>query len=254
VSKIAILAKNLGGVLAKNSTVILTATACAGVLTTAILAVKATPRALKLYDNLMNDKTVDGRITKWTIVKACYKPYLPAVATGAATIACIVGSNHISTRRNAALAGVYSLTETAFKEYKEKVVETIGKNKELKVRDDISADAIKNNPVGQNEVIITGKGQVLCYDKLSGRYFKSDIEAIRKAVNVMNRELTQDLFVSVNELYYELGLADVEFGRMMGWDVDNGLIEITFSSQLTEDGEPCVVLNYTPQPRYVQHS
>jgi hypothetical protein len=129
-------------------------------------------------------------------------------------------------------------------------VETIGKSKELKMRDEISGDQIKRNPPGTNEVIFTGKGEVMCFDTISGRYFKSDIEQIRKAINELNRGLLSDMFVTLNEFYDAIGLANTKLGDDMGWDIDKGMIDVSFSAQLTEDGEPCLVLNYDVEPKY----
>ena len=250
--------KNLGVIISKNSPTILTGMAVGGLITTVILAVKATPKALELIEKEMRrEYEISGtndiiyNISNKDIAKITWKCYIPACAVGAATIACIIGANHISLRRNAALASLYSITEAAFREYQAKVTETIGRNKELKVRDDISADRVKANPPGTNEIIFTGKGNVLCYDSLSGRYFKSNIEKIRQAVNDLNHSLLSEMFMSVNDLYYVIGLAGTKLGDQMGWDIDKGLVEISFSSQLTEDGEPCLVLNYDITPRFI---
>lgn len=257
-------AKNLGGIISKNSPTILTGLAVCGLVTTVIFAVRATPRAMQIlecerqerWDGDENDPRDfdDYTLPKWDIIKIAWKPYIPAVAMGTVTIACIISSNSINQRRNAALATVYGLTETAFREYKEKVVETIGKNKELKVRDDICADHVAQNPVGRNEVIITGKGNVLCMDSLSGRYFRSDIDKVRKSINSLNEEMLGNIgmWISVNELYDEIGLAHTSQGDMMGWDLDQGTIRISYSSQLTENEEPCLVLNYDIQPKYLR--
>ena len=243
--------KNLGGVISKNSPSILTGLAVGGLFTTVAFAVKATPKALDLIDTLYRDSDKEEYPTKLDMIKISWKVYIPAACMGAATIACIIGSNSINQRRNAALATVYDLTEAAFKEYKKKVVETIGKNKELKLRDDISGDHIKQNPPGNNEIIITGKGEVLCYDSLSGRYFDSDIEQVRKAINELNKEFLSDMWVSLNDLYYALGLSGIALGDKMGWDLDQGLVDVTFSSQVSEDDRPCLVLNYTVTPKFL---
>jgi len=242
------IARNLGDVISQNSPTILTGLSVGGLLTTTILAVRATPKAMTILDN--HDLLIED-MTKRTIVGLTWKCYIPAMATGLATIACIIGANHISLRRNAALASLYGLTEAAFKEYQAKVVETIGRSKELKVRDDIAEDQVKRNPVGTNEVIFTGKGDVLCYDSLSGRYFKSDIEQIRRSVNTLNRELLTDMFLTLNDLYYALGLSGTKLGDEMGWDIDKGLLEINFSAQVTENFDPCLVLNYDLTPRFI---
>lgn len=256
-------AKNLGGLISKNSPTILTALAVGGLFTTVIFAVRATPKAQDLLNeelenhglstvDMHGDKKFSDDFKPWDMVKITWKVYIPAACMGAATVACIIGSNSINQRRNAALATVYGLTEAAFREYKEKVVETIGKSKELKVRDDISADHIKANPPGDAEVIFTGKGEVLCYDTLSGRYFNSDIEKIRRSINDINKNFLSDMWVSLNDLYYELGLSGTKLGDQMGWDLDQGLVEVTFSSQLSDDNKPCLVLNYEVAPRFMR--
>ena len=87
-----------------------------------------------------SDRT--NMLKKKEIVKLTWECYIPTAAVGLSTIACIIGAHNIHLRRNAALASLYSLTESAFKEYQSKVVETIGKNKELKVRDDVVSDTM----------------------------------------------------------------------------------------------------------------
>ncbi len=257
--------KNLGRTISKNGPSLLTGMAVAGLITTTALAVKATPKALVIIDdelyNYMGEdmygehgNTIAERVrilsAKKTI-KLVWKCYIPAGAVGLATIGCIIGANSINLRRNAALASIYTITETAFKEYQSKVVETVGKNKELKLRDEISSDRIKENPPCSREIILTGKGEVLCFDSLSGRYFKSDIEKIRRVINELNRDLMSEMFITLNELYSELGLARIKLGDEMGWDVEKGLIDISFSTQLTENEEPCLVLNYDVYPRFM---
>lgn len=250
--------KNLGGVISKNSPVILTGLSVGGFITTVIFASRASVKASRILDEEMeyrmdsavyNTSEVPPLSVKETVILT-WKCYIPTACMGLVTIACMIGSVSISQRRNAALATVYGLTETAFREYKDKVVETIGKNKELKVRDDISGDHVKANPASSAEVIITGKGEVLCLDSLSGRYFKSDIEAIRRVVNQVNKELMTNMWMSLNELYFYLGLQSIKVGDQLGWDVDKGLLEVSFSTQLADEGQPCLVINYDVEPRH----
>ena len=79
------------------------------------------------------------------------------------------------------------------------MVETIGKKKEQAIRDDIAKDRVTANPV--REVVVTDRGSTLCYDSLSGRYFKSDIETLRKTVNDLNRRMRDEMFISLNDFY-----------------------------------------------------
>lgn len=245
--------KNLGGTISKNSPVIFTGLSVGGLITTVIFAVRATPKAIAILEE-HTEYDRNGEITPPTTgeaIKLTWKCYIPTACMGVATIACMIGSVSISQRRNAALESVYGLTKAALREYQEKVVETIGKNKELKLRDSISEDRVKDNPVSSSEVIITGKGEVLCLDSLSGRYFKSDIEDIRRVINQANKELMNDMWISVNELYYYLCLPPLKpLGDQLGWDIGNGLIEVTFSTQLADNGQPCLVLNYEVIPKH----
>lgn len=234
--------------LKKHSPEILTGLGIAGMITTTVLAVKATPKALRLMEDAEYDK--GEPLTVGEKVKTTWKCYIPAVATGAVSTACLIGASSVNLKRNAALATAYKLSETAFSEYREKVVETIGEKKEQVVKEKVAKAKVENNPVSKSEVIITEKGNTLCYDAAIGRYFKSDIEKIKQAVNVVNREMTYNMYVSLNEFYSELGLPHVELGDELGWNMDEGLIDISFTSQIADDGTPCIVLNYAIAPRY----
>lgn len=217
-------------------------------LSSVVLAVTATPKALESIDIAESEK--GEKLTPVEKVKVAWKPYVPTAATFTFGTFCLVSANSTHNRRHAALAAAYKLSETAYSDYKEKVIETIGEKKEQTVREKVAKEKIEKDPVSAKEIIITGTGKTLCYDANSGRYFESDIERIRKAVNVINRTMTYDMYVSLNDFYDELDLPRTKLGDDLGWNLDNGLVEIDFSSQLSEDGRPCLVLDYNVAPRY----
>jgi len=227
--------------LEKNNTTILTGIGIAGVITTAIMTGKAT---IKANDILKDEDALNDTVLEK--IKIVWKCYIPPVMVGGATIGCIIGVNTINERRNAALAGLYSIAQTTFKEYQEQVVKQLGENKERKIRDEVDHEKVLKNP--PDTVIFTG-GNVLCYDSISGRYFQSDIEKIKKTVNEVNRRLMTEMFISLNDLYFELGLSGIKLGDDMGFNLDYSLLDMNFSSQLTEEGKPCLVLNYNVNPR-----
>ena len=243
------LIKTIRSGLAKHSPAILTALGITGMIGTTVLAVKATPKALDLIENKKEELDKD-KLTVVETVKVTWKCYVPAAITCATSAACLIGASSVHTKRNAALATAYKLSESALIEYRDKVVETIGEKKEQSVRDAIAKDHVEKNPVTNNEVIITDKGYTLCYDELSGRYFYSDIEKIKKAANELNRQMLNDMYVSLNELYYELGLEGTKLGEQMGWNVDRGLIDLKFSATVSADDRPCIVLDYRVPPMY----
>ena len=235
----------------KHSPELLTGIGIAGMVTTVVLAVRATPKALRLIDEKKADIPEEENIPRIEAVKAAWKVYVPAVLTGILSTICLIGANSVNQRRNAAIAAAYSLSESALKEYREKVVETIGERKEQAIRDDIAKDRITGNPV--REVIVSDRGSTLCYDSLSGRYFKSDIEKLRRIANDLNRRMRDEMFISLNDFYCAVDNPDLgptKLGDMLGWNIDKGYIDLNFSSQLTTDGTPCLVLDYTVVPEY----
>lgn len=235
----------------KHSPELLTGIGIAGMVTTVVLAVRATPKALRLIDEKKADIPEEETIPRIEAVKAAWKVYVPAVLTGILSTICLIGANSVNQRRNAAIAAAYSLSESALKEYREKVVETIGERKEQAIRDDISKDRITENPV--REVIVSDRGSTLCYDSLSGRYFKSDIEKLRRIINDLNRRMRDEMFISLNDFYCAVDNPDLgptKLGDRLGWNIDKGYIDLNFSSQLTTDGTPCLVLDYTVVPEY----
>lgn len=234
----------------KNSPTILTGFAVAGLISTVVMAVKATPKALEIlhYEDLrrhQNDEDTDISIKD--TVKLTWRCYIPPAIMGSLTIVCIVSANQINLRRSAALASIYSITESTLKEYQAKVVETIGEKKEKEIKSKIAQDKLDANPTSKNPVYMVGKGDVLFYDELSGRYFKSDMETLRRIQNDINRDLISDMWVTLNEVYSKIGLDSIKIGDDTGWNVDK-MLEFEFHTMLAENGVPCVVLGHTNPP------
>ena len=251
--------KDLQKTVVKHGPEILTGIGIAGMITTTVLAVKATPKAMELIEEekerLKEHEDDVVQLTVGETVKAAWKPYIPAMVTGVVSTGCLIGAQSINSRRNAALATAYQVSTAAlneYKEYKEKVVETIGEKKEQAIRDEIAKDRIEKNPPSEAPILITGKGNTLCYDLYSDRYFKSDIDRIKRAMNNLNYRMNcgMEMYISLNEFYDEIGLAHVKVGDDVGWRIDHGLIDIHFGSQLTEDDEPCVVIEHLVPPEY----
>lgn len=233
----------------KHSPEILTGIGIAGMITTTVLAVKATPKALILINEEKELNEVD-KLSPIETVKTTWKCYIPAAVTGSLSVASLICASSTNARRNAALATAYSLSETALKEYREKVVETIGEKKEQVVLDKIAKDKIDRHPVVNNEVIITERGNTLCYDCISGRYFKSDPDMLKRVENELNRRMRDEMYISLNEFYYEVGLNGTTSGNDLGWNMDRGYIKLRFSSQLASDEQPCLVVNFDTAPQY----
>lgn len=259
-------------VIGKHSPEILTGIGIAGMITTTVLAVRATPKALELIEDekrrqnreIAKEAARDGQdccpqITKLKpveVIKVAWKPYIPAAVTGVVSTGCLIGASSVNARRNAALAAAYNLSQTALTEYKDKVVEVIGEKKERTIRDKIAQEKVEKNPVSKSEVIITGRGDVLFLEPVSMRYFTSDLENIRRIVNDINERLTTGMeeYISLSDFYDEIGLSHTITSDDMGWNLGkDGLLKIDYPATKTDDGKPCLMLDYHVMPRYDYH-
>lgn len=228
----------------KHAPAILTGIGIAGMVSAAVLTGTATIKAVKIVEKKnLADKG------KKEVVKAVWKNYIPALITAGLSIGCLIGASSLSARRAAALSAVYHISETALTDYKEAAKEIVGVEKEKEIQTKASEKAVERNPVSR-EVVIAGTGNYLCFDPAFGKYFYSDRETIRKVINDMNEKLIREMFVSLNEFYYELGIRPILRGDDLGWNMDDGSIKVQFTSTLAEDGRPCLVMDYVVGPKY----
>ena len=192
----------------KNAPTILTCIGAAGVLVTTVMAVKETPKALSLLEDAEEEKGEE--LTKLEKVKIAGPVYISSIITGAATIACIFGSNIISKHQQAALISAYALLDNSYKEYKKKTDELYGEEAGKRVREEIAKDKYTND-------IISLDNKELFYDFYSGRYFESTKETVIQAQYETNRALIVNNAVSLNEYYEILGLERKVEYELVGW-------------------------------------
>lgn len=248
------LVKTIQTAVTKHSPEILTGIGIAGMVTTAILAVKATPTALKLIAEAEDENAnyCDREpLTKIEIVKVAWKPYIPSIVTCIVSISCLIGASSVNFRRNAALATAYKLSEAALTEYKDAVIETIGEKKEQSVKEKISKNRIEKNPVSNNTIYVTGNGDTLFLEPISGRYFYSDIEQVRSVINTLNEIMYSDPFgrILLSDFYDAIGLKQTSISDDIGWDIENGSIKVEFHPAMSDKGKPCLALYYETAPK-----
>lgn len=243
--------------LRRNSSTILTCVGAVGVVATSVMAVKATPKALSLIEKAEEAK--GEKLTKMEAIKVAGTTYIPTIITGAATIACIFGSNVISKHQQASLMSAYALLDSAYKDYQKKVDELYGEDAGKQVRAEIAKDKYTGDGV------LVDDNTKLFYDFFSGRYFESTMERVLKAEYEVNRALYVNYSVSVNEFYDALGIAPMPEFEDMGWSC--GQIEemywhnwIEFDHEETildedadgNEGLECTII-YMPLPPYIDY-
>jgi hypothetical protein len=240
---------NIIGIVTKqvkaNSPEILAALGLVGAASTAYFSGRASYAAAKIIEEHEAKKGVgENRKERFKErTKLVWKLYIPAAISGALTVGCSIGSLKASGRRTTAAIAVYSLTEKAFAEYREKVMEEIGKGKEQKITDQLVQDRVTENPAGSREVVILGNGHVLCCELFTGRYFRSDMESMRRAQNDINAKIVNNIYTTLDEFYELLGLSSTSVSGNVGWDSDK-LMELKFSTVISDGGEPCLAFDY----------
>lgn len=164
----------------------------------------------------------------------------------------IFWGHHVTLGQTATAIAAYNMKADELEKLKNKIVDTDGEKHLEKMETEVLKDKVGNGPKNESDICPTGKGSTLCYEAVSGRYFYSDIEKIRKAANDMNdwindsKQYGEEIDVSLNEWFDYLGLERTTVGNKLGWH--NQIVNLKFTSVLTANNEPCLVVGYKDAP------
>ena len=243
------------GLAVKKSPEILTGIGICGFVTTVAMTAKMAPkidaRHYK-YDLLRENAARNGDVEavkelKIEEAKELAGPCLAIAASGGLSIGCIIGAQHIQSKRLATVVTAYSLAEKTLDTYQKKLEERFGEEAReglmQAVSDKLAEDEL---PFDESYSYLPGEdGKSLCYDRVTGRYFRADVSDIRNAESEVNKRLIDETIVRLGEFYYALGLDDSGFiCDGLGWDISKGSMSVYFTSMLDKDDNPCLVLNY----------
>lgn len=231
----------------RNASTILTCVGGVGVVTTAVMAVKATPKALSLLEAAKKEKGED--LTTLETFKIAGPAYIPSVITGVATLACIFGANSLNKRQQAALMSAYALLDNSYKEYKKKTIELHGEEADARVREEIAKDAYAKTDISRTI------GKKLFYDEFSGRYFESTMENVINAQYAINRKIALQSGAYLNEWYEALDIPPTEYGSGLGWSSGmlmdyqwSGWLEFIHNKVLIDDDLECIIIAMSVEP------
>jgi hypothetical protein len=234
--------------LKRNSSTILTCIGGVGVVATAVMVAKETPKALALLEKAKEEKGEE--LTKLETVKVAAPAYIPAAVTGAATIACIFGANVLSKRQQASLVSAYALLDSSYKDYRGKVIELYGEDAHDAVKEEIAKDKYE-----ESEVSLEDENKQLFYDDFSRRYFEATMEKVVHAEYSLNRRLALSNFCCLNEFYDLLEIEAVAGGDDLGWYGDDltehysyQWIEFEHKKVVMDDGLECYIVTMITEP------
>lgn len=234
--------------LKRNSATILTCVGAAGVVVTAVLTAKATPKALARVEEAKEDKGDD--LTKLEIVKAAAPAYIRPAIIGAATITCVFGANVLNKRQQAAIMSAYALLDRSYKDYREKVEELYGETANERVREELAKDKYE-----EDKPSAPSNDTILFYDTFGDRYFESTVEAMQRAEYRVNRDIHMRGYATLDEFYEYLGIDSVDGNEVLGWSEGGnmarywqGWIDFNHHKVVHDDGLECTILTFFQDP------
>jgi len=232
--------------LKNNSTTILSALSVSGVVGTVYLTRRATLAEVAIVERdqeLRRDEDGDvPYLGRMHYPKLVWKSYIPVALTATTTVVCIVAAQKSGNRRTAAAQAAFAVTERAFSEYRDKVVEEIGEHKERTLRDKLAQDRVDKKPPSESMLVMSDAGKVIFRENYSGRDFMCDMETVRKAVNELNARLLREDYATLDDFYHILGLPQTAQSPYFGWKTPR-LMEVSFSTTISM-GKPVIVFDY----------
>lgn len=219
-----------------------------------IQAVKKTPEAVKRIEEKKKELKKD-ELTVVETVQATWKCYLPAIIIFLIACALIIGGQRVSTRRAVAAATACSLYENQIQQYENAAREVVGEKKAEEIRTQMARNDVNSRPpLNEDDIVRTGYGNALFYDKLSMRYFWSDPMYVDKVIQDLNFRLLDEMYISLYEYQQAMGLPAPDPGKLICWKVDDGKIDPAYSViEVTSGpytGYPCKVIDFYVEPEY----
>lgn len=239
----------------KHSPEILVVAGVAGIVASTIMACKATTKLSAVMEQSKKDiamikdvmenpeKVPAGQYSKedgkkdLAIVYArtgltLAKLYAPSVILGALSITCVVSSNNILRKRNAALAAAYATVDNSFKNYRKNVVERFGEELDKELKYNIKAKEVEETTTDEKgkEKKVKKTVNVVNPDGYSdyARFFddgcsnwQKDAEHnlwyLKQQQNYANEKLRANGYLFLNEVYDMLGIPRTKAGQIVGW-------------------------------------
>jgi len=231
-------AKNL---MFKNSSDILLVGGVVSLVSGGLLAVKQTPKAIKILEENEETNNIDK-------IKTVAPLYIPSIILTGLGITQIICSRNITNNKIAAVATAYTVSDTAFKTYRDKVKKLVKPEKYEEIKNEVASDKLKQDPINNKEVIIQTSGNTLIYDNMSGRYFRGNMDNINRSINLLNKRMMSEMIIELNQFYSEIDIPPIKMGQNVGWNIDRDVIDIDVSSAIANNGEPCLVIDYDVIP------
>lgn len=243
------LVKTLAGAAKKRSPELLIGIGIGGMFTAMIMVAKKSPKMHEDLEEIKNDKEMPKKEKQKEQVKTVAKHQWPAAVIFLLSVAAIASADRIHCKRNAAMAIVVEASEAAVHEYNNIMREVAGEEKAKEVQR-IYEERTREEPHHEaptNVHIITGD-EYWIYDEFTNTMFKGNTIMVESAVNECNRRIFEEMYISLNDFYEEMGVKEAKINSAVGWNNNTDLIRIAWSAKMI-NGKPVAVLTYTNPPQ-----
>lgn len=227
-----------------------------------VLACRATLRVEEIFDthnetlekiNTLKTKAEEGNSVKGYSVEEAQKEkfilfvqtaakigklYAPAIITGMAAIGFVLGGHHILMKRNAALTVAYAAVQKAYDEYRARVREVVGEDKENDIYNGIREVVTEEvNEKGKtvkkkaHEQIGPASPYTRIFDE-SSTWWRKDAEMNKFFLATQQRHANDLLrlngYLFLNDVLKMLDLTPSDAGQQVGWVYGEGDSFVSF--------------------------
>lgn len=191
-----------------------------------------------------------GPDAKWyEKIKVAGPVYLPAIGMLALSTGCIVGGCAVGERKAAIMASLYSASEASLRRLEKKVVEELGPEKAQELHTQAVEEVAQMNPPKPEDIVCTGKGTQLCYEAMTGQWFRSSLPAIENDSAVFNKYIIGKCWADFNDWLTDgLGINRAKLADYVGFNLDHLVLLNVSDSHRTIDGEPYHIIDYIDGP------
>ena len=188
--------------------------------------------------------------TKWyEKIKVAGPVYLPAIGMLLLSTGCIVGGCAVGERKAAIMASLYSASEASLRRLEQKVVDEIGPEKAQELHTKAIEDVAQMNPPKPEDIVCTGKGNQLCYETMTGQWFRSSLPAIDNDCAQFNKYIIRKCWADFNEWLTDgLGINRAKLADYHGFNLDHLVVLNVSDSHRTIDGESYHIIDYIDGP------
>ena len=240
------LMSSVSSTLRKEAPLIATGVAVISTVAAVALGVKAGMEARSELDRAEELREGRGQepMTRTQQAQFTWKIYIPPAAATLVAIGATITLHKVGMNRTASAMALYSLSESAFGDYRRKVIEHMGEDKHKEVRKAVAQEKI--DKTAPSNLIISGN-EVMCYDTYSGHYFVSNMQDIKECVNDFNVKVINEMYASLTDLYELMGITVSTMSDSVGWTSDD-ILKVEFSAGVSEDGKPYLAVDFRNEP------